>query len=238
MPWANKKLRFVKSDFRVNYANVIISPGIFENLNSLTLYVKDRDEKGNLLGVFIYDSRNSEYANIITSDSGVMRQNENVLLYLNRGTAQRFIYADKKTDILNFDSYVVNLSDNNQSDVNFRWKAQEMYIYELLNPPPEATEKDLADYMVELHQRFTYPLFSVVLSLIALSCLLSGKFNRHGNARHNVIAFILAAIFIISTMFGYKILESSPHLSFLLYLNLLIFILVSLYFLKSRKSLK
>jgi lipopolysaccharide export system permease protein len=232
MPLANKKLRFVKSDFRVNYANIIISPGIFENLNSLTLYVKDRDEQGNLLGVFIYDSRNSEYANIITSDSGVMRQGKNVLLYLNRGTAQRFNYASRKTDVLNFDSYVVNLSDNNKASVNFRWKAQEMYVHELLNPSPEASEKDLADYIVELHQRFTYPLFSVVLSLIAMSCLLNGKFSRYGNARHNVVAFIFAAIFIISTMFGYKVIEASPHLSFLLYLNLLIFVLVSLYFLK------
>lgn len=236
MPYANKKLRSIKSNFRVNYASLIISPGIFENLNSLTIYVKDRDESGNLSGIFIYDNRNPEYANTITAESGTMHQDENILLYLNRGNAQRFNYQTTKTDILNFDSYVFNLSDNNQQDPSFKWKAQEMYIDELLHPPADSSEKELQTYRVELHQRITYPLFSITLALIATASILSGKFSRYGNLRHNIVAFVFAAFFVVSIMSGYSVIERYKDLVPLVYVDLLIFILISWYFLKSKRQ--
>ncbi|MFT6259343.1 MAG: lipopolysaccharide export system permease protein, partial [Rickettsiales bacterium] len=70
MPYANKKLRTIRTDFQTNYANLLISPGIFENLNSLTIYAKNRDENNMLEGVLIYDNRNNDHSTTITSKSG------------------------------------------------------------------------------------------------------------------------------------------------------------------------
>lgn len=237
MPFANKKLHSIRDDFEHNYANLMITPGIFENLNGLTIYVKTRDSSSNLSGILIYDNRGTDNATIITAKSGTINQDDaSVLLYLNNGTAQRFNRQASKSDILNFDSYVVNLSDNSKQNVGFRWKAQERYINELINPNDPASPEDLIKYQVELHQRIVYPLFSLILTLIATASVLSGKFSRHGNLRHNIIAIVAAIMFIISIMTGYNLIEKSPKFIPLLYADLVSFFIVGRLFLESSPS--
>ena len=238
MPHANKKLRTMRLDLQQNYANLLISPGIFENLNSLTIYVKNRDYNNQLSGILIYDSRNPEYSTTITSETGTINQDDDsMLLYLNNGTVQRFNYQTKKSDILNFDSYVVNLSDNNQQNLILRWKASERYIGELINPDDSTTSRELGEYYVELQQRITYPFFSLVLTLIASAFILSGKFSRYGNVVHNIKAVCCAVSFMGLMMFGYGIIRNSPQLTILLYLILLFFITVSCWMLKNHKQI-
>lgn len=239
MPYANKKLRTIKSDFSSNYANLLISPGIFENLNSLTIYVKNRNSANELSGILIYDHRNEEYSTTITSKIGAVNQdNGATLLYLNNGTIQRFNYTTRKSDILNFDSYVVNLNDNNQVDPYLKWKASERYIGELLNPDQNSSPEDLTKYYVELHQRITYPLLSMVLTLIACAFILSGKFRRHGNFIHNIKAVAIGVVFVTLLMVGYKIMETSPQLTILIYIDLLAFVTMSFWMLKTKNTSK
>lgn len=240
MPFANKKLRTVRSDLRNNYVNLVISHGIFESLNSLTIYVKNRDNTNNKLsGILIYDSRNAAYSTTVTAQSGVLNQGEqsdgSLLLYLNQGTVERFSYETQKTETLHFDSYVVNLSDNNQPIVNRRWKASERYIGELLSPDEKASAQDLQSYYAELHQRMTYPLLSLILTLIATATVLSNKFTRRGNLVHSLKASIFAAIFVGLFMFCYSLIENSNQLTPLIYLNLVFFVVVSFHHLKPKK---
>jgi lipopolysaccharide export system permease protein len=239
MPFANKKLRTARTNFGHNYANLVISPGIFESLNRLTIYVKNRDDNNKLSGILIYDGRHSEYSTTITAQSGVLNQGEqsegSILLYLNKGTVEKSDRITHKTDILNFDSYVVNLSDNNQPIGNIPWKASERYIGELLNPDEKASARDLGNYYIELHQRITYPLLSLILVLIATATILSNKFSRYGNLAHSLKASLFAAIFIGLFMFGYNLIEYSSTLTPLVYLNLLIFVMLSFHSLKPKK---
>jgi len=239
MPYANKKLRTIKANFDHNYANLLISPGIFENLNSLTIYVKTRDSSNKLSGILIYDDRATEYSTTITSESGNLNQDGNsILLYLNNGTAQRFNYETRKSDIMRFDGYVVNLNDSNQADDSFRWKASERYIGELLKPDEKSSYKDLTEYYVELHQRITYPLLSMVLTLIACAFILSGKFRRYGNLAHNLKAVLVAAVFVGFSMLGYSTIRDLPKLTPLIYINLLIFVIMSFWMLNPKGNPK
>jgi lipopolysaccharide export system permease protein len=235
MPYANKKLRTIRMDFQNNYANLLISPGIFENLNSLTIYAKNRDEKNQLTGVLIYDNRDPEYSTTITSELGKINQSGSaILLYLTNGTAQRFAHQTKKSDILHFDSYVINLKDSNQGEILLKWKANERYIDELLYPQSDSTPRDLREYLIEIHQRITYPLLSIVFTFIACAFILSGKFKRHGNFIHNIKAIGVAIIFVGILMGGYNVVEKSPNLAPLLYLNILFFMVMSFFMLKSK----
>ncbi|MFT5703523.1 MAG: lipopolysaccharide export LptBFGC system permease protein LptF [Rickettsiales bacterium] len=235
MPYANKKLRTIRTDFNHNYANLLISPGIFENLNSLTIYAKNRDSSNSLSGILIYDRRNPEHSSAITSESGVLSQKGNsVLLYLGKGTAQKFNYKTRKTDILNFDSYVVNLQDSNKAEISLKWKAGERYINELLNPEGEVSDKNLRKYYVELHQRIIYPFLSVVLAFIACAFILNQQFKRHGNIAHNVKAVIAASIFVGFLMAGFDLIQNFPRLVGLLYADLLIFVFLSYLILKPK----
>lgn len=238
MPYANKKLRTTKTDFENNYSNLVISPGIFENLNSLTIYVKTRNSTNELSGILIHDNRNSDHSTIITSKTGVLRNEDSaILLYLNDGTVQRSDYKTRKSDILRFDSYVVNLKENNNLDVARTWKASERYINELIYPEQNASKTDLAKYYVEIHQRITYPFLSIVLTMIACAFILSGKFQRHGNLIHNIKAVIVSTVFVSLMMLSYDLIETSPNFVILLYADLLFFIVGSFLILKSKKNI-
>jgi lipopolysaccharide export system permease protein len=239
MPFANKKLRTARTNFNHNYVNLVISPGIFESLNRLTIYVRNRDENNKLSGILIYDGRNPEYTSTVTAKNGIINQGEqsdgSILLYLTEGTIEKSDRKTHKTDIINFDSYVVNLSDNNRPAGDLTWKASERYIGELLHPDAKASDRELNNYYVELHQRITYPLLSLILVLIAAATILSSKFNRSGNLLHSLKASLFAAAFVGLFIFSYRLIEYSRTLTPLVYLNLLIFVMLSFHYLKPKK---
>jgi len=235
MPLANKKLRLAKNNFQDNYENIVISSGIFETLNNLTIYVKDRNYENELFGVLIYDSRNAEYALTITSKYGKLDKSKTILLHLSDGTVQKYNFATRKSEILKFDQYVVNLTDNEEKSMDFRWKAQERYIWELLNPNDGSSEDDLREYRAEIHKRLTYPLFSIVLSLIAAAFILKGQFRRKSGLGNELQAILTGILFIISVMTIYDAIEKNQKLIILLYGDLLIFTIFSISLLKTKK---
>lgn len=234
MPLANKKLRTVRTNFENNYSNLSFNKGTFEKLKSLTIYIKDKNEDNQLFGILLHDARNLELSTTITAKKGNLKfEGGSLLLYMQDGTVQRFTYKDNKEEILSFDNYVVNLSDNNKdSAIQKRWKAKERFLNELLKPSDDSTADDKIQYQIELQQRITYPLMSTVLVMIALAFILRGDLNRRGN-NFNIIAAIVAGIlFLGMTIMIYRLLESSLMLIPLLYVHFMIFFGIALYMLK------
>lgn len=233
MPYANKKLRLARLDFENNYSNIAFSEGVFENLKSLTIYIKEKDEKNQLYGILLHDERSDDYSLTITAKNGNLSfENDSLLLYMKDGTVQRFNRGEKKSEILNFDDYVFNLSDNqNDAEVRMRWKPKERYLNELIYPESDAEKDDVAKYRAEIHQRLTYPLMSVILTLLAVSSMLKGSFSRYGNGLNILSANILAILFLIITITIYRLIEVKFSLVLLLYLNFIIFFAIALYML-------
>jgi len=232
MPYANKELRLSRINFQDNYANLSFNPQTFETLKELTIYAKDRDENNKLFGILLYDERSEEYSITITAKTGrIVTEDNSALLYMDNGTVQKFNYLSHKSEILNFDNYVFNLSENQKSTTAIRWKAKERYLNELLNPEEETEAFEIARYRAETHQRFTYPLLPIVFSLIALSCIMRGGFSRGGNLSNIVLAIFLAAIFLGLTIVCYDLIESSAKFVPVLYLNFVIFTSICLWLL-------
>lgn len=240
MPLANKKLRTTRNNFENNYSNISFSKGTFEGLKSLTIYVKDKDEQNHLSGILLHDERSSESVVTITARSGNLKfENGSLLLYMQDGTVQRLKYHENKEEILVFDDYVFNLTENSKTDRQFkRWKAKERFLSELINPDDDSEADDILQYKIELQQRLTYPLMSLVLAMIALAAILRGDLNRHGNNFNIVIASFFAVVFIAFTIAIYRLLETSLMLIPLLYLHFIIFFAVSFYILKSNSNEK
>lgn len=242
MPYSNKKLRLTRIDFENNYSNISFSEGVFENLKSLTIYVREKDKNGQLFGILLHDERQEEYSMTITSESGNLSfENDNLLLYMQKGTVQRFNKIERKSEFLTFDDYVFNLSENNDAEKrSMRWKPKERYINELLYPKEgeNTTKEDMDKYKAEIQQRITYPLMSITMSLIALSALLSGNFNRKGSNLNIFLAISSSILFLMTTISIYRIIESKPHLTILLYLTYTFFIAISVKILLSKKYTK
>lgn len=229
MPYANKKMRLSRINFENNYSNIGFSEGVFEGLKSLTIYVRKKDDNNRLYGVLLHDERNLQYSLTITSKTGNLSFEEgSLLLYMQDGTAQRYNRAANKTEILKFDDYVFNLSDNEDGkSKSMRWKPKERYLNELINPEKGVSDQDLAKYRAEIQQRITYPLMPIVVVLIACAVMLGGNFNRRGNAFNIAYAIIAATLFLSLTITLYRVIETSFYLTPLLYLNYAVFVAFS-----------
>jgi lipopolysaccharide export system permease protein len=224
MPYANKELRLSRIDFKNNYASLAFNPQTFETLNKLTIYAKNRDENNHLSGILLHDERAEGYSITITAKNGnIVSENNSGLLYMEDGTVQKFNYTTKKSEILNFDNYVFNLTEAKKGSDSMRWKPKERYISELINPGDDTEESELRKYRAEIHERFTYPLLPIIFSLIGISFVLRGQFSRSGNLPNTVIAISVATGFLILTMTIGDLVETSTFFSPLLYLNFLAF---------------
>ncbi len=234
MPVANKRLRLERTNFENNYSNISFSKGAFEGLKSMTIYVRDKDENNRLYGILLHDERSLEQAVTITAKTGNLKfENGSLLLYMQDGTLQRLRYKENKEEILNFDDYVFNLTERNKSEgMKRRWKPKERFLHELINPNDDSDEQDILQYKIELQQRFTYPLMSLVLTMIALAMILRGDLNRHGNGVNIALAAFVGISFLAITIAMYRLLETSLALTPLLYIEMLAFFGLSFYLLR------
>jgi lipopolysaccharide export system permease protein len=229
MPYANKQLRISRNNIQDNYTNLSFNPHTFETLKDLTIYAKDRDKENKLSGIFLHDKRPESHSITITAKSGkIIIENKSALLFMEEGTVQKYNYVEKKSEILHFDNYVFNLTENQKNDREKFWKPQERYLQELINPQDEyLTTDDLNEFRAEIHKRFIYPLLSPIFSLIALAFILSGQFSRHGNIGTIIGALVAAAAFLSINIVSLGLIESSAKFSFMPYLNCLIFVGIS-----------
>ncbi len=228
MPYANKQLRLSRIDFQDNYANLAFNPQTFETLKELTIYAKNRDENNQLFGILLHDERSPQYSITITAKTGkIVTEDEAALLHMEEGTVQKFNYESRQSEILNFDNYSFNLTENNKNSSRLHWKAKERYIHELINPNDDSEDFEIQKYRAEIHQRITYPLLPIIFSMIALACILRGEFSRKGNLPNIILAVVLASIFLGLTLVSYNLLESSSKFLPLPYLNLIIFFTIS-----------
>ncbi len=228
MPYANKELRLSRIDFKNNYSSLSFNPQTFETLNKLTIYAKNRDKNDKLFGILLHDERSPKHSITITAESGnIVTENSAAMLYMQSGTVQKFNYENHKSEILTFDDYVFNLTENQRVDDKLRWKSKERYLTELLNPDYDSEDFELEKYRTEIHQRFTYPLLPIIFSAIALACVLRGGFNRRGNISNIILAIFLAVIFLGAMMSAYDLIETNTKFTPLLYLNFILFFFIS-----------
>jgi lipopolysaccharide export system permease protein len=201
----------------------------------MTIYVKDRNYENELFGVLLYDNRNPEYAITITARYGKIDKTKSVLLHLSEGTVQKYNFETRKSEILKFDQYVINLSDNERVENNFKWKASERYLWELAGATDAKDQAELMEYKAEIHRRLTYPLFSIILAFIASSFILKGKFSRRISIINELQAIVTGVLFIVSIMTILNIVEKNIILAPLLYIDAAIFAFISIGLLKTKK---
>jgi lipopolysaccharide export system permease protein len=230
MPFANRELKLSRIDFQNNYANLSFNPKTFETLKNLTIYAKDRDENNRLYGILLHDERSDKYSITITAQSGNINSTSNAsLLYMENGTIQKYHYLKDTTEILHFDNYVFNLTEGKKDSSQVKWNAKERYFNELLFPEGGVSDENLARFRSEINKRITRPFSPIILALIALSSILSGKFSRHGNYKNIIKAITVGVAFTLITLLCYDLIERSIKYTAFLYINYLMFLVITLW---------
>ncbi len=233
MPYATSKMNKMKNIIRANYATISFTPKTFENLSDLTVYIKDRDQDDNLYGILIYDKRPEQYSLSITAAKGYISSEENsALLYLEKGTIQKFHHKEIKSEILNFDNYTFNLSDNSNEKKSNKIKPKELNFFQLIAIDAENAKIDKNELEAEIHKRLAYPLLPINLAIIALAFILRGNFNRRGNSKNIILAIFVSAIYVGIIFSINSLMKRSSDLYLALYLVIILFFMIHLKMLK------
>ncbi len=233
MPAGYRAFKDLQTEIRDSYVSVLVQEGVFNTpIDGLTIYVRRRTRDGELLGILVHDARDTDKPVTLMAERGRMTQTEEGPNFvLHNGNRQEINLEDDRLSLLYFDRYaftVGGLAEN--ASTRFR-EAKERYLHELISPDDTSDERHLREFMAEAHMRLASPLHGFVFVLIALAALLSGEFNRRGNAVRILVAVGAAIAFQASAFGVFSLLVKAPSAAGLAYGLIAVAGVVAFYFL-------
>jgi lipopolysaccharide export system permease protein len=209
---------------RDNYAALLLEEGVFNTpVDKIAVYVGERAADGTLKGILVHDSRVKEKPVTWMAKSGkIVKMGNSVRFLLENASSQQINRSNGEVRILYFDSYPFDISIYAGSAEERLRKKDERYLSELFNPEPNISEKDRARFYAEGHERIIWPLYNLVLPLFAIGIMLSGDFNRRGQAKRILIVVAISVSVIIGGFATKNIVaRSSDAFAFIMYIPLL-----------------
>lgn len=195
MPLANARFQDIRVFFRDKYASVLLEEEVFNNpMDGVTVYARARDGQ-NLQGILMHDSRDPNQTITMVADHGKVEQTENgPRFYLENGIRQQ--WKNGRVNWLAFDNYTMDIAFFGQEVTRKRSEAEQT-IFELFNREG-LTDKQIAAYRAEAHQRLTWPLLCLGLPLLVVAVLFAGEFNRRGQSRRIVAASLVVLVLVLA----------------------------------------
>lgn len=234
MPLGHRTFGMLKMDLRANLSNVLLQEGTFNTVGQgLTVYIRERHGSGELSGILVHDSRDADRPTTMMAERGVLvSSEEGPRLILDQGNRQEIEHATEQLSILHFDRYTLDLTQFVQTSPGLWLDAKERYLHELFWPgdsPQAQRERD--QLRAAGHDRLVLPLFAVVLTLMALAAVLGGRPDRRGLGRRLGLAIAAALVVRLAEPAIVNLAAKTPILVPLIYLNLLLPLAFSCYFL-------
>lgn len=224
---------------RTDIASQMVQAGEFVSpAPGLTVYTREIMADGLMIDVLIRDARDPDSVTTHTSKSGRMQRSENsTSLLLFDGSVQSPL-DDGGLDVVDFETYQLDLSDVVALDNVLRLKSSDKFLHDLLRPDPRdyITPKARKELAAEGHARLAAPLYNLALVLIALSFLLRGQHSKLGHGRKIAICAVIGFA-VRLTGFGLASgAEGDPAMNIIQYIWPVIAIVICLaYLLKDRR---
>lgn len=185
-PLSFRQMRAEILTVKTDIASQMVQAGRFVTpAPDLTVYAREILPDGELRDVLIHDGRDSESKSTHTGKTGRLQRTEtSTSLILFDGSVQTPL-EDGTLDVINFETYQLDLSDVVALDNVLRLKSSDKFLHELLRPDPRdyVTPKSRQEMAAEGHARLASPLWNLALVLIALAFLLRGQHSKLGNGR-------------------------------------------------------
>jgi len=227
LPAANRAFKDLQFEIRNKFVSAILQEGTFTTISdNLTVYVRAREESGDLTGFLVQDEREPAKPVTIVAERGAfVAAGDSSRIYLVNGNRQQYDRATGKLSILTFDKYTLELGDQHD-DLGARPREpQERFLRELFFPIDSESVKDPTfrrSLMLEGHQRLITPFTALAFAAIALTALLHGEFNRRGQLKRILLAVAVAVAFEVVDLGLRNIATRLPIAIPLLYLNALL----------------
>jgi lipopolysaccharide export system permease protein len=197
LPASNRAFKDLQFEIRNRFVSSLLQEGTFTTIaDKLTIYIRNRDDRGEVTGLLIHDNRDPKRPVTILAERGLFAETPaGSRIVMANGNRQQFDTEARKLSLLTFEHYTLDLDSLHDAPVVRYREAQERFLDELLFPPPETDPGLRASFLVEAHRRILVPLSAFTFSLIPLVCLLPGEFNRRGQATRALVAIAIAFIF-------------------------------------------
>jgi len=197
LPASNRAFKDLQFEIRNRFVSSLLQEGTFTTIaDKLTIYIRGRDERGEVVGLLINDNREPHRPVTILAERGVFADTPaGSRIVMVNGNRQQFDPQTRKLSLLTFDRYTLDLDSLHDAPVVRFREAQERFLGELFFPPPEADPAMRLGFTVEAHQRILIPLSTLSFCLIPLACLLPGEFNRRGQLKRALLAIVIAFVF-------------------------------------------
>jgi lipopolysaccharide export system permease protein len=198
IPWSNEAFHKLQYQLRSTATGVMLQEGQFTQISKgLTVYVRARDPKGELLGLIIHDRRNPDKVITYLAERGALVQNEDgtpsVLMF--NATREQVVPGSNRLSLLSYDNYSMQFADGPDNGEDRVRDARERPTRELFSlSEAQVGPVQFHQFRVEGHQRFAAPLYHISFAFLATACLLCGWFNRRGQGARLVTAVALMVL--------------------------------------------
>lgn len=231
-PLSNQAFREYYWQVRHDLSSLLILEGSFNHLGAgLTIYVGRRTAAGVLEDVLVHDSRDPAKALTILAERGMLMPGEHGPEVLLQNGNRQESTGPGQMSMLYFDRYTVQFNLTSGGNEQRNVDPRERPLQQLLTARAgqEFSEGQVRQFHVEAHQRLVMPLLHLSFTLIALICLLSGSFNRRGQAGRVILAIGLMVLVQAGALGGANLAAKYTQLIPLMYVNALAPMVIGLY---------
>lgn len=202
MPISKHQFKETQNFLRDNYSSVLLQEEVFNSpIPGLTVFVRERDDAGNMKGILVHDNRLKGMNTTMMADEGKLIQTaKGPRFQLTKGLRQE---RNEKGQMswLHFDSYGLDLSFYTNRAGKRKKGEDEYLIHELFDLANHTDDGKRNALLAQAHQRLTWPLVSLALGLLAATGLLKSDFNRRRSWKLTGLISFAAVLFVIA-MFG------------------------------------
>ena len=205
VPQSYRNFRELQWDIRHNYTHILLREGAFNQVaKGITVYVRQRTNDGQLLGILVHDQRDPENPfTLMAAKGGMVNTDEGARVVMFNGNRQSVDKTTNKLSILYFDRYVFDLATDTNATTDRYREPRERDLNELFNIEKYAEgmgPKEFGKFIVEGHKRLVSPFASLAYTLVGLVCLISGSFGHRNQTRQVVTAIVIMVALQVSAL--------------------------------------
>lgn len=226
LPASYREFKDMQSFIRNNYATLLLQEGVFSSpARGLTVYIKEKDDMDIFHNMVIHDSRSKDKEVTIIAQKGFLESTseEGPMFILKNGSHQE---RNKKTGqiaILYFERYNLQLDPFKETLSIYRKReAKERFMDELLFPKEKTNEREYREYMSEFNNRITWPLYNVLLALIAVFPFIKGNFDRRGNVAGIAVSSVISLLTVITALSIKSLAQKNINMAIVMYAILIL----------------
>lgn len=219
LPVSYRQYKDMQDFARDNYAALLLQEGVFNNpVNGLTVFIRERNSDGTLRGILVHDNRDpSAPVTMMAEEGQLIKTPQGPSFILKDGNRQEIDHENEQLSFLAFEDYVLDISLFTTQQRKRVRDEKERFLGELFYPEKGVNAVRRAEFRAEAHQRLTWPLQNMVLTLFVLAVLLGGQFNRRGNWKRYTVMLISVGVLLAGAVAISNIMVKYPPVLVLMY---------------------